>query len=115
MGCASSIPTAAASNSRPTSPPALRRTCRAVPRKLAHVVVNTPDIDRATTFYSEVLGLRISDWSEHVMSFLRCDSEHHALAFNAAPHASLNHCSWTMGSIDDLFRAQGRIRAGDRR
>lgn len=83
----------------------------AMPRKLAHVVVNTPDIDRATAFYSEVLGLRVSDWSEHVMSFLRCDSEHHALAFNAAPHASLNHCSWTMGSIDDLFRAQGRIRA----
>jgi catechol 2,3-dioxygenase-like lactoylglutathione lyase family enzyme len=82
-----------------------------VPHKLAHVVVNTPDIDRATTFYAEILGLRVSDWSEHVMSFLRCDSEHHSLAFNAAPHASLNHCSWTMGSIDELFRAQGRIRA----
>jgi catechol 2,3-dioxygenase-like lactoylglutathione lyase family enzyme len=81
------------------------------PRKLAHVVVNTPDIDRATTFYAEILGLRVSDWSEHVMSFLRSDSEHHSLAFNAAPHASLNHCSWTMGSIDELFRAQGRVRA----
>jgi len=84
---------------------------QATPRKLAHVVLNTPDIDRVTTFYSDVLGLRISDWSEHVMSFLRCDPEHHSLAFNAAPHASLNHSSWTMGSIDELFRAQGRIRA----
>ena len=84
---------------------------RALPRKLAHIVVNTADIDRATAFYTEVLGLRVSDWSEHVMSFLRCDAEHHALAFNAAPHASYNHTSWTMGSIDELFRAQGRIRA----
>ena len=80
------------------------------PHKLAHIVVNTPDIDRVTTFYTGVLGLRISDWSEHVMSFLRCDAEHHSIAFSAAPYASYNHTSWTMRSIDDLFRAQGRVR-----
>jgi catechol 2,3-dioxygenase-like lactoylglutathione lyase family enzyme len=83
----------------------------ATPHKLAHVVVNTPDIDRATAFYADVLGMRISDWSEHVMSFLRCNAEHHSIAFNAGPHASYNHTSWTMGSIDELFRAQGRVRA----
>jgi catechol 2,3-dioxygenase-like lactoylglutathione lyase family enzyme len=84
---------------------------RATPQKLAHIVVNTPDIDRATAFYTEVLGLRVSDWSEHVMAFLRCNAEHHSIAFNAAPHAAYNHTSWTMGSIDELFRAQGRVRA----
>jgi catechol 2,3-dioxygenase-like lactoylglutathione lyase family enzyme len=83
----------------------------ATPQQLAHIVVNTPDIDRATAFYTGVLGLRISDWSEHVMSFLRCNAEHHSIAFNAAPHASYNHTSWTMGSIDELMRAQGRVRA----
>jgi catechol 2,3-dioxygenase-like lactoylglutathione lyase family enzyme len=82
-----------------------------VPQKLAHVVVNTPDIDRATAFYRDVLGFKISDWSEHQMSFLRCNPEHHSIAFNAAPHAAYNHTSWTMGSIDELFRAQGRVRA----
>ena len=44
------------------------------------------------------------------MSFLRCNPEHHSIAFNAAPHAAYNHTSWTMGSIDELFRAQGRAR-----
>jgi len=83
----------------------------AVPQKLAHIVVNTPDIDRATAFYRDVLGFKISDWSEHQMSFLRCNPEHHSIAFNAAPHAAYNHTSWTMGSIDELFRAQGRVRA----
>ena len=82
-----------------------------VPQKLAHIVLNTPDIDRATAFYRDRLGFRISDWSEHVMSFLRCNPEHHSIAFNAAPHAAYNHTSWTMGSIDDLMRAQGRVRA----
>jgi catechol 2,3-dioxygenase-like lactoylglutathione lyase family enzyme len=83
----------------------------ATPQQLAHIVVNTPDIDRVTAFYTDVLGLRISDWSEHVMAFLRCNAEHHSIAFNAAPHASYNHTSWTMGSIDELMRAQGRVRA----
>ena len=83
----------------------------ATPVQLAHVVVNTPDIDRATAFYTGVLGLRVSDWSERVMSFLRCNAEHHSIAFNAAPHAAYNHSSWTMHSIDELFRAQGRVRA----
>jgi catechol 2,3-dioxygenase-like lactoylglutathione lyase family enzyme len=82
-----------------------------VPQKLAHVVVNTPDIDRATAFYRDVLGFRISDWSEHVMSFLRCNPEHHSIAFNQSTHAAYNHTSWTMASIDELFRAQGRVRA----
>lgn len=80
------------------------------PLKLAHVVLNTTDIDRATAFYTGVLGFRISDWSEHVMAFLRCNREHHSIAFNAAPHAAYNHTSWTMDSIDALFRAQGRLR-----
>ncbi len=82
-----------------------------VPQKLAHVVVNTPDIDRATAFYRDLMGFKISDWSEHQMSFLRCNPEHHSIAFNAAPHAAYNHTSWAMGSIDELFRAQGRVRA----
>lgn len=83
----------------------------AVPEKLAHIVVNTPDIDAATAFYRDVLGFKVSDWSEHVMSFLRCNPEHHSIAFNQSAHAAYNHTSWTMESIDALFRAQGRVRA----
>jgi catechol 2,3-dioxygenase-like lactoylglutathione lyase family enzyme len=91
--------------------PGERGTDRHVPTQLAHIVCNTPDLDRITAFYTGVLGLRVSDWSEHVMAFLRCNAEHHSIAFNAAPHSSYNHTSWTMASIDELFRAQGRVRA----
>jgi catechol 2,3-dioxygenase-like lactoylglutathione lyase family enzyme len=83
----------------------------ATPLYLSHVVLNTPDLDRSTDFYTEILGFRVSDWSEHVMSFLRCNAEHHSIAFNQAPHASYNHSSWQMRSIDELFRGQGRLKA----
>lgn len=82
----------------------------AVPRKLAHVVLNTVDIDRACDFYTRVLGMRISDWSEHQMAFLRCNSDHHVIAFNAAPWTSVNHVAYEMTSIDHFMRGIGRLR-----
>lgn len=83
---------------------------RAVPRKLAHVVLNTTDIDRVTDFYTQVLGMRVSDWSEHQMSFLRCNSDHHVIAFNQAPWASVNHVAYEMQSVDHFMRGLGSLR-----
>lgn len=81
----------------------------ALPRKLAHVVLNTVDIDRATAFYTEVLGMRVSDWSEHQMSFLRCNPEHHVIAFNQAPWTSINHVAYEMASVDHFMRGIGSL------
>lgn len=80
------------------------------PRKLAHVVLNTVDIDTACAFYTAVLGMRISDWSEHQMAFLRCNADHHVIAFNQAPWTSINHVAYEMGSIDHFMRGVGRLR-----
>ena len=82
----------------------------AIPRKLAHVVLNTVDIDAACAFYTEVLGMRISDWSEHQMAFLRCNSDHHVIAFNQADWTSINHVAYEMTSIDHFMRGIGRLR-----
>ncbi|MFK4299694.1 catechol-2,3-dioxygenase [Arthrobacter sp. GAS37] len=83
---------------------------RAIPRKIAHVVLNTIDIDRATAFYTQVLGMRISDWSEHQMAFLRCNSEHHVIAFNQAPWTAVNHVAYEMQSIDHFMRGIGSLK-----
>jgi catechol 2,3-dioxygenase-like lactoylglutathione lyase family enzyme len=86
----------------------------ALPRKLAHVVLNTVDIDAACAFYTSVLGMRVSDWSEHQMAFLRCGTgptaDHHVIAFNQAPWTSVNHVAYEMGSIDHFMRGVGRLR-----
>lgn len=81
------------------------------PLKISHVVLNTPDIDRAHDFYTEVLGFRVSDWSEHQMVFLRCNEEHHCVAFNQAEWAALNHVAYEMPDIDEVMRGIGRLKA----
>jgi catechol 2,3-dioxygenase-like lactoylglutathione lyase family enzyme len=82
----------------------------AIPRKLAHVVLNTVDIDAACAFYTRVLGMRISDWSEHQMAFLRCNADHHVIAFNAAEWTSVNHVAYEMTSMDHFMRGIGRLK-----
>ncbi|MFF2083004.1 VOC family protein [Nocardia sp. NPDC058176] len=84
---------------------------RAIPRKIAHVVLNTTDIERTAAFYTQVLGMKISDWSERQMTFLRCNSDHHVIALNQARWPSLNHVAYEMSSIDHFMRGIGNLRA----
>ncbi|MBI4491399.1 MAG: VOC family protein [Chloroflexi bacterium] len=80
------------------------------PTKISHVVLNTPDLDRGADFYTRVLGFRVSDWSEHLMVFLRCNSDHHSLALSQAPHASLNHIAYEVPGIDEVMRGIGNLK-----
>jgi catechol 2,3-dioxygenase-like lactoylglutathione lyase family enzyme len=80
------------------------------PRKASHVVLNTPDMDRAQAFYETHLGFRASDYSANQMVFLRCSSDHHAIALNRSPYASVNHVAFEMPSIDSYMRGIGRMR-----
>lgn len=86
------------------------RVTSAVPTKVAHVVLNTVDIDAATAWYTRVLGFRVSDWSEHQMVFLRTNSDHHVVAFNQAPHTAPNHTAYEVGDLDAFLRSIGRLK-----
>jgi len=80
------------------------------PRKLSHVVLNSPQLDVAKDFYCDVLGFKVSDWSEDQMVFLRCSRDHHSIAFNRLGHASLNHVAFEMRSINAYMRGIGRLK-----
>ncbi|HEX2915635.1 MAG TPA: VOC family protein [Chloroflexia bacterium] len=83
------------------------------PNKISHTVLNTADFEGITAFYTDILGLRISDWSERQMVFLRCNTDHHSIAFNRAPHASLNHVAYELPDTDAVMRGIGTLkRAG---
>lgn len=81
-----------------------------VPIKVSHAVLNTVDIDAAVDFYTTALGLRVSDWSEHQMVFLRCNRDHHCVAFNEAEWTSPNHVAFEVPGVDHFMRGIGRLR-----
>jgi catechol 2,3-dioxygenase-like lactoylglutathione lyase family enzyme len=80
------------------------------PSSICHIVVNTPDLERITKFYTGVMGFRISDWSGQQMAFLRTNTKHHNIAFNVAPHASVNHIAYLVSGIDELMRGLSNLR-----
>jgi len=84
-----------------------------IPRKLSHVVVDTPNVVPLMAFYERYLGMRLSDWLEDRMCFLRCSEDHHSLALAQRGQAGINHVSFEMRDIDEYMRGTGRlVRAG---
>ncbi len=58
------------------------------PRRLGHIVLQVADIHASVKFYTEILGLKVSDWISDQMVFLRASTDHHDLALlQIAPEA----------------------------
>ncbi len=82
------------------------------PQKVAHIVLNSPDLAGLSAFYCGALGFEISDWSEEQMVFLRCDTSHHNIALNRSPISSFNHVSFHMATQEAVMMGIGRMKAG---
>ena len=80
-----------------------------VPRQLSHVVVDSPDAVGLMAFYERHLGMRLSDWLDDRMCFLRCSPAHHSLAIAQHATAGLNHVSFEMRGVDEYLRGTGRL------
>jgi catechol 2,3-dioxygenase len=79
------------------------------PRRLAHVVLNSTDAPRAAAFYGDGLGFRLSDQTR-AMHFVRCNRDHHSLAFARGAEATLNHVAFDMPDLESVMRGAGRLR-----
>jgi len=92
----------------------------AIPVKLSHCVINSPEPELLKAWYERHLGFRLSDTlaSPHMgdlMYFLRCNDYHHSFAIARGPHASLHHASFEMRGVEEYMRGTGRaLRAGTR-
>ncbi|WP_028222389.1 VOC family protein [Paraburkholderia oxyphila] len=88
------------------------------PRRLGHMVLMVRDIHRSAQFYTEVLGLKVSDWIGDQMVFLRAGSDHHDLALSQLPKDSpdfddlprytrpgLEHFSYLVESYEEMERS----------
>jgi catechol 2,3-dioxygenase-like lactoylglutathione lyase family enzyme len=82
---------------------------RARPERLAHVVLNSKDADAAMRFFTETLGFKLSD-TTRMMHFIRCNSDHHNIAFHFANDATLNHIAFMMPDWESVMLGAGRLR-----
>jgi catechol 2,3-dioxygenase-like lactoylglutathione lyase family enzyme/predicted enzyme related to lactoylglutathione lyase len=78
------------------------------PEKITHVVLNTPRQEEAAAFWVQALGFEISDRS--LLTFIRCNSDHHSIAFHPGEISSLHHIAFEMDGIDSVMRGAGRMR-----
>jgi catechol 2,3-dioxygenase-like lactoylglutathione lyase family enzyme len=84
-------------------------------RKLGHVVLNVSDLDASVRFYTELLGLEVSDrYPDSMvpggMVFLRYNTDHHGVALVGGAKTSgvstLNHFAFEVGAVEEVFRAR---------
>lgn len=78
------------------------------PAKITHVVLNTPRQEAAADFWVRALGFEVSDRS--LLTFLRCNADHHSLAFHPGESSTLHHIAFEMDGIDSVMRGTGRMR-----
>jgi catechol 2,3-dioxygenase-like lactoylglutathione lyase family enzyme len=81
----------------------------AVPQKISHIVLHSPDHRAMVGFFTDVLGFKVSDWLGDFMAFLRCNEWHHRLAILPGPPC-LNHVAYDMLSVDCMMRGINRLK-----
>jgi catechol 2,3-dioxygenase-like lactoylglutathione lyase family enzyme len=79
---------------------------------LLHAVVFVSDVSRSRDFYTEALGMLVSDQIEEVVTFLRCGNfYHHALALARGEAGRLDHVAMLVEDVEDVlaFRAHAKL------
>lgn len=79
------------------------------PRKVSHVVMNSGEAEKTLGFFTDVLGFKIADQTK-MLNFLRCNTDHHSIAFANAEGAALHHIAFEMPDLDSVMRGAGRMR-----
>jgi catechol 2,3-dioxygenase-like lactoylglutathione lyase family enzyme len=87
-----------------------------LPRRLGHTLLFSGQPARQTQFYTEVLGLRVSDRIRGgLVTFLNAGpGDHHVFGFIASTHPGFHHASFEVPSVDAIALGADRMRARGR-
>ena len=76
------------------------------PRRLGHVVLGTPHLAEATSFFFDGLGFKVSDQILNgVATFGRIETDHHNLLLQPASTSYLNHYAFEVDDVDAIGKA----------
>ncbi|MEV0286962.1 VOC family protein [Kribbella sp. NPDC050820] len=75
----------------------------ASPRRLSHMLIFVSSLAASERFYTELLGLRLSDRIKGMATFLNAGpGDHHVFGFIQSTHPGLHHSSWEVPNFDQL-------------
>ena len=99
---------------RPNSrAPGIERAGPVRPLKLGHIVIGSTDQKATQRFFTQGLGLKISDEVAGAAAFLRCSTDHHNVLVQQAPLNFLHHTAWQVTDIDEIGRGATALLAQD--
>lgn len=78
-------------------------------RRFGHVTFATEDIAEAVDFCTEALGLRVTDTLGDRLAWLRCDTDHHGIAFAQAGKNELHHYAFQLEGWSTLEQYADRL------
>jgi catechol 2,3-dioxygenase-like lactoylglutathione lyase family enzyme len=88
----------------------LQATQDVTPRRLGHSLLFTPQAQRMTEFYTELLGLKITDRIHGLVTFLNAGpGDHHIFGFISSSHRGFHHASFEVPSIDAIAIGADRM------
>lgn len=83
------------------------------PARIGHMLVFTPEFEKAEKFFEDVLGLRTSDRAAGKVAFMAAGDgviDHHCFGLIPSTHRGFQHASFQVGGIDDIGFATLRMR-----
>ncbi len=81
-----------------------------LPTKISHINLNSLKYDETTSFFTELLGLRVIDESGRARFFHADSSDHFSIAVVKSDNATLNHIAFELVDLDSVMRGAGRMR-----
>ena len=80
--------------------------------RLSHVDISVPDLELAAAYYTQVMGLDISERTDDRI-FFKCwdERDHHCLAIRNDPRVGLDRFAFKVEHPDDLAVLESRIEA----
>ncbi|MEU7766716.1 VOC family protein [Nocardia sp. NPDC049190] len=67
------------------------------PRRMGHVNLKTPDPAATASFFTDVLGLRLSEYIGDALFWMRTDTEHHNVALRPGAPGTVHHLGLDIG------------------
>ncbi len=82
------------------------------PRRLGHMLLFTRDVPAKVDFFTNVLGMRVSDtMGGDIVAFLRNGDggDHHVIALCKSDKPGFHHASFEFGTVDDIGVATANL------